>query len=635
MKIVCLIASLRLGGAERQMAGLASVLKGAGHQVSVLTYRDGDFYEKFLIDSGVEHLRTHSVSTSGIVSELAEYIKKSGTEVLISFLTGSNIKACLVGARCPGLRVIVSERTTNIRLGPHDIFRFLLYRKRADAVVCNNHSQEEFIRRVCPSLSKKVRTIPNFVDLDKFKPADGGCDGGGRSPVKIVVTARVCPRKNVTGLILAARELLKIRKDFRIDWYGMTSEDSYFRKCRKLIDKLGLKDLFAIHESASDVEDVYRNSDIFCLPSFYEGTSNSLAEALASGLPAVCSRVGDNPRYVKDGLDGFLFDPHDTRSIATALGRALDSDLAALGASGRKTAERHLCIDNFRKSYAGLVAEKKRIAALTMVRNGMPFLEKWINYYGSLLGKENIYVFLDGADQHIPDWCRDACNLVTVPEMSLPIVEGDRARARFISRKAADLFKDGYEIVIGTDIDEFITPDPSTGKDLPGFLSGLKGRTCVSPLGIDIFQRDGEADIDSSKDYLSQRHYAWLCPGYTKASIIFRPCIWGSGFHRVKRHNYHICKDLYLFHLGYSNNRDISERIENLDIREKSWRAHLNRRLSAVRKCNGKKAQEFDALIGRVRFAQRVFRCIYALNKPSLFGQKVVVHLPDRFEGIV
>lgn len=635
MKIVCLIASLRLGGAERQMAGLASVLKGAGHQVSVLTYRDGGFYEKSLTDSGVEHLRIRSGNTSGIVSEIAEYVKQSDTEILISFLTGSNVKACLVGARCPGLRVIVSERTTNIRLGPHDIFRFLLYRKRADAVVCNNHSQEEFIRRVCPSLSKKVRTIPNFVDLDKFKPADGGCDGGGQSPVKIVVTARVCHRKNVIGMIYAARELMETRKDFRIDWYGMTSEDSYFRKCRKLIGKLGLKDLFAIHEAASDVEDVYRNSDIFCLPSFYEGTSNSLAEALASGLPAVCSRVGDNPRYVMDGLDGFLFDPHDPRSIATALGRALDSDLAALGASGRKMAERHLCIDNFRKSYAGLVAEKKRIAALTMVRNGMPFLEKWINYYGSLLGKENIYVFLDGADQHIPDWCRDACNLVTVPEMSLPIVEGDRARARFISRKAADLFKDGYEIVIGTDIDEFITPDPSTGKDLPGFLSSLKGRTSVSPLGIDIFQRDGEADIDSSKDYLSQRHYAWLCPGYTKASIIFRPCIWGSGFHRVKRHNYHICKDLYLFHLGYSNNRDISERIENLDIREKSWRAHLNRRLSAVRKCNGKKAQEFDALIGRVRFAQRVFRCIYALNKPSLFGQKVVVHLPDRFEGIV
>ena len=500
-------------------------------------------------------------------------------------------------------------------------------------MVCNNHSQEEFIRRVCPSLSKKVRTIPNFVDLTGFTPAAGSRDG--ESPVKIVVTARVCPRKNVTGLILAARELLKIRKDFRIDWYGMTREDAYFRKCRKMIDKLGLKDLFAIHEAASDVENIYRNSDIFCLPSFYEGTSNSLAEALASGLPAVCSRVGDNTRYVKEGFDGFLFDPHDPRSMSAAIDRALDSDLASLGASGRKIAEEHLSIDNFRKSYLELVAEKKRIAALTMVRNGMPFIEKWIRYYGTLLGKENIYVFLDGADQHIPDWCRDACNLVTVPEMSLPIVEGDRARARFISRKAADLFKDGYDIVIGTDIDEFIIPDPSTGKDLPGLLSGLKGRTCVSPLGIDIFQRDGEADIDSSKDYLSQRHYAWLCPGYTKASIIFRPCVWGSGFHRVKRHNYHICKDLYLFHLGYSNNRDISEKLENLDLREKSWRAHLNRRLSSIRKCNGKKPQEFDAVVGKVRFAQRVFRCIYALNKPSLFGQKVVVHLPDRFEGIV
>ena len=41
----------------------------------------------------------------------------------------------------------------------------------------------------------------------------------------------------------------------------------------------------------------------------------------------------------------------------------------------------------------------KRIAALTMVRNDDFYLEKWVEYYGGQLGKENLYIFFDGTDQ--------------------------------------------------------------------------------------------------------------------------------------------------------------------------------------------------------------------------------------------
>ena len=47
----------------------------------------------------------------------------------------------------------------------------------------------------------------------------------------------------------------------------------------------------------------------------------------------------------------------------------------------------------------------KKICALTMVRNDEFYLRKWVAYYGAELGVENLYVFLDGKDQEIPDWC--------------------------------------------------------------------------------------------------------------------------------------------------------------------------------------------------------------------------------------
>ena len=46
-----------------------------------------------------------------------------------------------------------------------------------------------------------------------------------------------------------------------------------------------------------------------------------------------------------------------------------------------------------------------RIAALTMVRNDDFFLERWIGYYGKVLGRENLYVFFDGKDQTVPEFC--------------------------------------------------------------------------------------------------------------------------------------------------------------------------------------------------------------------------------------
>lgn len=633
------------------MVGLASALGRSGHQVTVLTYRDGNFYDEVLTKNSVAHISLHSDRTPAIVSELSKYITSSGTEVLVSYLTGANIKACYVKRNCPRLKLIVSERSFNLHLYPHDIYRFLLFRKWADRVVCNNYSQEEFIRNICPILSGRLLTIPNFVDLQSFNvPAHKTCSSiqldsrtsAGVMPDKaesvkrIIVTARVCRRKNTDGLIKAAYELAKSRRDFRIDWYGKEGDNAYSRKCDKLIRKLSIDDLFTIHNAMNDVGEVYGSSDIFCLPSFFEGTSNSLAEALASGLPAVCSRVGDNSRYISEGRNGYLFDPYKPKDIARSIGLMLDADLKKFGEEGRKVAEENLSMVKFKESYNSLINGRKRIAALTMVRHGMPFLAKWIEYYGSQLGRDNIFVFLDGEDQYVPDYCREACVMTTIPHMGLSVVNGDRARACFLSERAAELFKKGYDLVIGTDVDEFILPDPACGKGLAEFLSETRVETSISPLGVDIIQKVGEENaIDPSLGYLQQRHYAWLCPRYTKTSIIAGPFDWGAGFHRVKHKNYHICKDLFLFHLGYCDNQSVLDKVVSPETGKNGWRRHINRRLFVIRKCNKVKPVDFDKSTRSARSVQTIFRHLFAWNKPSMLGHQVIVRIPERFKDII
>lgn len=353
MKICCMIASLRMGGAERQLAGLAAQLRAAGEEAEVLTYRDGDFYAAELAEAGVPHTRIASDGGDpAIVERIASHLKDSGCELLISFLAGTNIKACMVKKLRPGLKLIVSERNTNRSLLPHDIFRFMMYRQ-ADAVVCNSYAQTEFLSRHARYLREKLSTIPNFTDIQRFAPADRSGHG---TPLRVVTTARLDSRKNALGLIRAVSE--SGCTDLRVDWYGTATDERYTRRCRELIGRLGIDGRFAIHPAVGDVERVYAEADAFCLPSFYEGTPNSLAEALASGLPALCTSVSDNSRYVIPGANGFTFDAGNSAYIAMALRRLSEltpEQRRSFGAESRRIAEENFSKDIFIERYLTLI----------------------------------------------------------------------------------------------------------------------------------------------------------------------------------------------------------------------------------------------------------------------------------------
>ena len=342
MKITCIIASLRMGGAERQLTGLATLLKQSGEDVDVLTYRSGDFYTESLRSAGVRHTCLDWKGTdTGLIRRIASHLKDNGTQVAISFLVGANIKACLAHIIYPEFKLVVSERNCNTSLMPHDRFRFILYRTQADSVVCNSFAQTAFVSRHCPGLRLKVETIPNFVDFGQFYPAKETHRKDG--PLNVVTVARLSPRKNAMGLLRAATD--PSLSGIRFHWYGVPRGSRYERRCRDFIKRNNLQDRFIMHPAVDNPAEVYRQADAFCLCSFYEGTPNSLAEALCCGLPAICSNVSDNARYVIPGRNGFLFNPHESRSIIKALRRLASLSPAQLRECSAESLQ--IASDNF------------------------------------------------------------------------------------------------------------------------------------------------------------------------------------------------------------------------------------------------------------------------------------------------
>jgi len=271
-----------------------------------------------------------------------------------------------------------------------------------------------------------------------------------------------------------------------------------------------------------------------------------------------------------------------------------------------------------------------------MVRNGGDFLRRWVDYYSSQLGRENLYIFFDGEDQVPPEFTA-GCKVRVLPRTGGNVSQADRGRAAILSSFAAELL-DRYDFVIGTDVDEFIVPDPSRWISLPEYLSGLDtaGRVAFSPLGCDVVQNVScEGPLDASRPVLAQRSFALLSTRYTKASILCAKAEWGSGFHRVRGSNLHILKDLYLFHFGCASAPDVLAKQSDPDLGARGWNHHLAKRHRLFSLVARLPARSWTTWVPRARRLQSVFRPPYAWNKPAMLGLRILVRIPERFAKIV
>jgi hypothetical protein len=274
----------------------------------------------------------------------------------------------------------------------------------------------------------------------------------------------------------------------------------------------------------------------------------------------------------------------------------------------------------------------KKIAVITMARNDEIFLNRWIKYYGGLFGEENLYIYLDGLDQKPPQGAGRA-NTYIIEKLGIKVVNAESLRLNFLSDRAAELFNNGYDLVIGCDSDEFLIVDTNTRKSLPEYLSYLKIKSCVSALGLDVGQHlKEELPLDKSKPILQQRKYALINSRFTKTNIIARPVRWGRGFHRVRGHNFRIDGNLYLLHFGNADYETLMAKYNSKDIIERNEQAHFKRaRISVVNTVSTQKSVDGDTLFGLARIIQTIFRPVYAWNKPVMLGLRWVIKIPQRF----
>lgn len=314
-KILCLIDGLGSGGAERQMVGLAVLLKQKGYVVDLACYHNDVFCVPIAQKGGINPtvIKVGNSQLSKLLAVRSFIKEKGGYDWVISYKPGANAIACLLKMAGMRFRLIVSERNTDLIVGGKKKL-FELYRW-ADYIVPNANSQGEFMIKNFPWMKDKIVTISNFTDVNHFLPNYSQPTG----ELIILTAARLAKQKNIIRYIESIA-LLKKRgiRNVHFDWYGHTQkgEEDYRELVMTKMKELGVEDMVSFHPSVTNIVDYYQKCSAFCLPSIYEGFPNVVCEAMSCGKPILCSRVCDNERLVKDGYNGLLFNPENTEDVA-------------------------------------------------------------------------------------------------------------------------------------------------------------------------------------------------------------------------------------------------------------------------------------------------------------------------------
>ena len=240
MRINLFIDCLGACGAQRQLVGLAIMLKAKGYEVKVSTYYDIDFYKKLLDDASITNeLIPDAYNTSKRIWAVRKYFKREKPDWVIAYQETPSLVASAAKLFGCKYRLIVSERNTTQHVGMNERVRFFLYRW-ADKIVPNSYSQEDYLAEHHPWMKSKLTTISNFVDLDKFVYSEHT----RRCVPIIMIAASIWPSKNTPGLIEAAKILKDRGVKCIFQWYGIVDKwMTYFKECEAKVKEYGLQDM--------------------------------------------------------------------------------------------------------------------------------------------------------------------------------------------------------------------------------------------------------------------------------------------------------------------------------------------------------------------------------------------------------
>ena len=370
IRVAFLIRSLDRGGAERQLATLVKALNKDRFDVTVITFYSGGYFENELAESNI---RLISLRKRGrwevfrFLWRLIGELKRLHPDILHSYLVEPNLIVVLLKPLLRSTKIVWSVRASNMKLERYDWFARLNFNLQRflsrfpDLIIANSEAGRAY-QLARGFRAQRFIVIHNGIDTLKFKP---NRELGKRireswrvteKTVLIGLMARLDPMKDHPTFLKAAAVLCRGHSDLRFVCVGSGPED-YAKSLRRLADEHGITDRLIWAGERDDMPEVYNALDIACSSSLSEGLPNTIAEAMACGVPCVVTDVGDSALLVGD--TGIVVPPNDPQALAQALAECITMPASMRGNPRSRIEERFAVSQLVNNTTAALMAVSK------------------------------------------------------------------------------------------------------------------------------------------------------------------------------------------------------------------------------------------------------------------------------------
>jgi len=315
------------GGSGVVASELGLALSAMGVEVHFFSYalpfRLTGFDEKFIfhqVEVSDYPLFQHSPYTLTLATRLADESRRVGLDIIhahyaIPHAISGYIAKQILGTGRP--KLITTLHGTDITLVGLDPSFYAVTKFSMEVCDALTTVSRYIYDKTCESfgIKKPMKIIHNFVDNERFKPHQKGCERAifAKPNEKIIMhMSNYRPVKNAQDVV----RIFKLINDAIPSRLVLVGDGPDAPNVLRLAENLGLKDRLFFLGGQDTVETILCKADLFLLPSASEAFGLAALEAMASGVPVVGSIVGGLPELVKNGEVGYLEPIGDVESMA-------------------------------------------------------------------------------------------------------------------------------------------------------------------------------------------------------------------------------------------------------------------------------------------------------------------------------
>ncbi|PFZ34345.1 hypothetical protein COL77_30215 [Bacillus wiedmannii] len=341
------------GGSERIIADLMMKNKEVPYYLCIVNDRWSREYidmlnqDDILLCNRKEGTRNPIVNLNTIY-KTCKFIKKNKIDI-IHCHDRFSLKFSYLLKRIMKVKVVFTIHDTNI-------YNDTLNKYPVDMYIAISKTVYNVVNQYIPK--EKIRLVYNGVDLEKFS-SSRELREKNREVLNIACVARIMPEKKGQDILIEALNILKqkyVYDKFKCFFAGFATEPKYINELNELIIGYNLEENVEFLGNVENIENLYKDVDIFVLPSRYEGFGLVVVEALAAGCAVVVSKLEGPLEIVKENEQyGLYFEKENHQELAQKLYRLVnDRECRQRYESSNETLEylnREYSLENMIKRY--------------------------------------------------------------------------------------------------------------------------------------------------------------------------------------------------------------------------------------------------------------------------------------------